>query len=114
MNWTVKEHPEDGRQIQLVVEADGELQGLVSVEMSNGTPSIKYLTMCKMETATHALKVATEFLLEQHSHPRGVFAYTYDYKDYEQEWFKEVGFSLFRYLDDGARALYHLPAPTLN
>lgn len=114
MEWSVEEHREDGRQIQLYVKADGELQGLISVEIENDAPSIKYLTMCKMGTAKQALQAATEFLLEQHNHPNGIYAYTYDYKDYEQEWFKEVGFSLFRYLDDGARALYHLPPPVIN
>lgn len=114
MEWSVEERHEDGRQIQLYIKADGELQGLISVEIENDAPSIKYLTMCKMETAPQALKVATEFLIEQHNHPNGIYAYTYDYKDYEHEWFKDVGFSVFRYLDDGARTLYHLPTPTFH
>ena len=104
MEWTIEENSSE-HDTDLVIRADGVIQGMVSVELYSNGPFIKHLTVNRMETAAEVIRQASGYLLDHYGQPYGVYAYTYDYKDYEQSWFKEVGFSVFRYLDEGARKI---------
>ena len=114
MTWTVEESKEDSTETALRVYKDEVLKGFVDVTLYANGPCIKCLTVNPQEDGPALTQVVVDYLQENYGFPDGVFAYVYDYADYERSWFEKAGLKLFNTLDEGARLLFKLDPPLVN
>jgi hypothetical protein len=113
VGWTVEEKKSDLETV-LNVYKDGKIKGVIDVTLYANGPCVKYLTAITSEDGPAMVQIATQYLQEHYGYPYGVFAYVYDYKEYEKDWLEKADFKFFRNMDEGKRLMFKLEPPLVN
>ena len=90
------------------------MKGLADVTLYSNGPCIKGIRVSADADGPSITEAMVLYLQENYGFPYGVFAYVYDYADYERGWFEKAGLKLFNTLDEGARLLFKLDPPLVN
>jgi hypothetical protein len=114
LTWIVEEKKSDiGTETLLTVKEDGVVKGSADVTLYANGPCIKCLASLT-ESGPRVTQLVVDYLQEHYGYPYGVFAYVYDYAEYERPWFEKAGLKFFRDLDGGSRLMLKLDPPMVN